>query len=94
MKEWLAEAFHRVTFERFCCKVPEWAFKVSIGRKDIDEWGFNRNSLWEKMYTLGNRIIWWQFRQEQDVLRVPITREQALEIDPGFVAAWEAEGDE
>lgn len=85
--------FGVLTRHIFCCRCPEWAWKVPLGKPKRDEDGYLDNSLagwlWDK--STGLMAVGW--RKQKTVLRLPITHEQAAEIDAQFVkdcdSIWE-----
>lgn len=81
----------RITFHKFCCRMPEWTYRIPIGKKDLDpepmEDGryHNFNSLGSRMWGWSTSVEVYPYNKEKRLLTLPIDREQAFALSPDWV---------
>lgn len=87
--------WQRITFHFFCCRMPEWTYRVPIGKKDLDteplEDGrfHNFNSLGSRMWNWSTNVESFPYSKEKRLLSIPVTRDQAHTLSPEWVVDME-----
>lgn len=79
---------HHVFGGLVCCRIPAWAYRVPLGRPVRDDDGWLDNSLGYALFCAGQRLhsLGSTWRHSTNVIRHPVTVEQARGIDAEFVA--------